>query len=112
MISLQYHDGVIDRFIKTKNDISYLLIFSLFGPLMYIADCCSLGADPSHLTSVAADRLQAELVKDGREPAEPSSFKVPKKAPAGTGRSAFSHSLTKKKGQELEVQSNLTFVIL
>ncbi|CAD6250873.1 unnamed protein product [Miscanthus lutarioriparius] len=57
----------------------------------------SLGADPSRLASVAVDRLQAELAKDGREPAEPSSFKVPKKAPAGTGRSAFSQSLTKKK---------------
>jgi ATP-dependent Clp protease ATP-binding subunit ClpC len=61
-----------------------------------------LGADPSHLASVAVDRLQAELAKDGRDPAEPSSFKVPKKAPAAAGRSAFSQSLTKKKGQELE----------
>lgn len=81
---------------------------------MYVVDCCSLGADPSQLTSVAVDRLQAELAKDGREPAAASSFKVPKKAPGGTGRSAFSHSLTKKKGQELEVQPKftLTFVLL
>ena len=86
----------------------------VWASLMHIVDCCSLGADPTHLTTVAVDRLQAELAKDGREPAEPSSFKVPKKAPAGTGRSAFSQSLTKKKGQELEVQSKLTlmFVLL
>ncbi|KAG2658783.1 hypothetical protein PVAP13_1KG308600 [Panicum virgatum] len=57
----------------------------------------SLGADPSQLASVAVDRLQAELAKDGRDPAGAPSFKVPEKAPAAAGRSAFSQSLTKKK---------------
>uniref|UniRef100_A0A0E0NFQ8 Clp R domain-containing protein n=1 Tax=Oryza rufipogon TaxID=4529 RepID=A0A0E0NFQ8_ORYRU len=57
----------------------------------------SLGADPSQLASVALTRLQAELAKDGREPAGASSFKVPKKSPAGAGRSAFSKSLNSKK---------------
>ncbi|KAG2651297.1 chaperone protein ClpD1, chloroplastic-like [Panicum virgatum] len=57
----------------------------------------SLGADPSQLSSVAVDRLQAELAKDGRDPAGAPSFKVPEKAPAAAGRSAFSQSLTKKK---------------
>jgi ATP-dependent Clp protease ATP-binding subunit ClpC len=56
-----------------------------------------LGADPSQLASVALTRLQAELAKDGREPAGASSFKVPKKSPAGAGRSAFSKSLNSKK---------------
>jgi hypothetical protein len=31
-VSLHYHDGMVDRFIKMKNDMSYLLILSLFGP--------------------------------------------------------------------------------
>ncbi|KAK3154228.1 hypothetical protein QOZ80_2BG0187930 [Eleusine coracana subsp. coracana] len=57
----------------------------------------SLGADPSQLSSVAVTRLQGELAKDGRDPAGASSFKVPEKAPAGAGRSAFSKSLGKKK---------------
>ncbi|XP_025879360.1 chaperone protein ClpD1, chloroplastic isoform X1 [Oryza sativa Japonica Group] len=57
----------------------------------------SLGADPSQLASVALTRLQAELAKDCREPAGASSFKVPKKSPAGAGRSAFSKSLNSKK---------------
>ncbi|CAM0945741.1 unnamed protein product [Alopecurus aequalis] len=57
----------------------------------------SLGADPSQLVSVALSRLQAELAKDGRDPAGASSFKVPEKSPAGAGRSAFTKSLSKKK---------------
>ncbi|KAF0891946.1 hypothetical protein E2562_011333 [Oryza meyeriana var. granulata] len=57
----------------------------------------SLGADPSQLASVALTRLQGELAKDGREPEGASSFKVPKKSPAGAGRSAFSRSLNTKK---------------
>ncbi|CAO2038194.1 unnamed protein product [Urochloa humidicola] len=57
----------------------------------------SLGADPSQLSSVAVDRLQAELAKDGRDPAGAPSFKVPEKAPAAAGRSAFTQSLNKKK---------------
>ena len=62
--------------------------------------CCSLGADPSQLASVALIRLQGELAKDGRDPAGASSYKVPEKSPAVAGRSAFTKSLTKKKGQE------------
>ncbi|KAK1617134.1 hypothetical protein QYE76_022651 [Lolium multiflorum] len=57
----------------------------------------SLGADPSQLASVALIRLQGELAKDGRDPAGASSFKVPEKAPAGAGRSAFNKSLGGKK---------------
>jgi len=69
-----------------------------------------LGADPSQLASVAVDRLQAELAKDGRDPAGAPSFKVPEKAPAAAGRSAFSQSLTKKKGPEPAVSSELTLM--
>jgi ATP-dependent Clp protease ATP-binding subunit ClpC len=57
----------------------------------------SLGADPSQLASVALIRLQGELAKDGRDPAGASSYKVPEKAPAGAGRSAFNKSLGGKK---------------
>jgi len=71
-----------------------------------------LGADPSQLASVAVDRLQAELAKDGRDPAGAPSFKVPEKAPAAAGRSAFSQSLTKKKGLEPAVSSELTLMFV
>ncbi|XP_047081613.1 chaperone protein ClpD1, chloroplastic-like [Lolium rigidum] len=57
----------------------------------------SLGADPSQLASVALIRLQGELAKDGRDPAGASAYKVPEKAPAGAGRSAFNKSLGGKK---------------
>jgi ATP-dependent Clp protease ATP-binding subunit ClpC len=67
----------------------------------------SLGADPSQLASIALTRLQAELAKDGRDPEGASSFQVPEKAPAGTGKSAFTKSLSKKKGQDLAVASKL-----
>lgn len=65
-----------------------------------------MGADPSQLASVAVTRLHEELAKDGRDPAGASSFKVPEKAPAGAGagRSAFSKSLSKKKGQESPIR--------
>lgn len=76
------------------------LSFSLSVSSINVVFCYSLGADPSQLASVALTRLQAELAKDGRDPAGASSFKVPEKSPAGTGRSAFSKSLNKKKGEE------------
>jgi len=56
-----------------------------------------LGADPSQLASVAVTRLQEEMSKDGRDPAGASALRVPEKAPAAAGRSAFSKSLSKKK---------------
>jgi ATP-dependent Clp protease ATP-binding subunit ClpC len=73
---------------------------------MNITDCCSLGADYNQLSSIAVNRLQGELAKDGRDPAAAASLKVPQKAPAGAaGRSAFSKSLGKKKGRDLAVSS-------
>jgi hypothetical protein len=91
--------------------LKWTIPFNIGTILMNIIDCCSLGADSNQLSSIAVNRLQRELAKDGRDPAAASSFKVPQKAPAGAaGRSAFSKSLGKKKGQNLAVSSAYTHV--